>query len=243
MSLTYNGYTFPPETTSFTITKRAVIGATGRRNFLYHQWVIDSALLGTGNTDLTAKIAALEAALVDGGDLTSSLGGHQLLSASTTQGTHVRLVPRYHKGYDGVHGMGAELVNRRSFQVIIDGLVPQTSDTDIVAWRESVIGIGNGLSRVVPVGSLTGGVQAQTVQDFTPFFAIQSGYCIALTSQPSPATPLWAHGVGGVYQMGEKFRSGPTSPDYGLNINTHFKVEWSYQFWSATVLAGSSAGF
>lgn len=241
--LTYNSYPFQPDSTWFTINRRAVIGQTGRRNFVHHQWVINGRLNGSGNADLTTKIAALEAACVDGGDLIFNLGGHQLLSNQTTQGTHVRAF-RWLSGYDGVRGSGAENVLRRTFQLIIDGLVVQSSDTDIVAWRESVIGLGTGGADVRPVGSLTGGIQAQTIQDFTEFYAIQSGYAIGLTSEPPAATPIWTpSGSGGIYWMPRKFRQGPTSPDYGLYANTHFKTEWSYMFWSANVLAGSSGGF
>ena len=240
--LQYGTYPFQADSTWFTINRQAVIGQTGRRNFVHHQWIINGRLNGSGNVDLTAKIAALEAACVDGADLTFSLGGHQLLSAVTTEGTHVRSF-RWLSGYDGVRGSGAECVLRRTFQLIIDGLVPATTDTDIVAWRESIIGIGTGGPDIKPVGSLSGVIQAQQVQALTPYFAIQSGYAIGLTTQPAAATPHWTpNGAGGVYWIPEKFRQGPTSPDYGLHFNTHFKTEWSYSFWSASALAGSPVG-
>ena len=243
MGLSLGTYDFDPDRTWFTINRRAVIGQTGRRNFVHHQWQINGSVAAANSTALAVKVAALEEACVDGVDLVFSLCGHQLLSADTTQGTHVRMF-RWIPGYDGVRGSGAECVLRRTFQMIVDGLVPQTADTDIVAWRETIMGMGTGGADIKPVGSLSGGVQAQTVQDFTPYFAIQSGYAIGLTGYPAVATPLWTpNGNGGVYWIPSKFRTGFTSPDYGLNTNTHFKTEWSYAFWSASVLAGTPAGF
>lgn len=235
--LTYGSYAFLPDSTWFTINRQAVIGDTGRRNLMHHQWVINGRVQGANSTAVTTAIAALEAAMVDGYDLKFSLGGHQLLSSDCMEGTHIRRFT-WLPGYDGVRGSGAENVLRRTYQIVIDGMIKQTSDTDIIAWSQSLIGIGNGGADVVPVGSLSGTVQAQTVQSNTPYFAIQSGFAIGLTASPSQATPMFTDG-GPVYWMRKRFRSGIYTPQrFGVNYNTRFKVDWSYQFWSASAISG-----
>lgn len=241
--LYYGPYAFDAGRTWFTINRHAVIGPTGRRNFVHHQWVINGSVRGANSSEVTTAIAALETACVDGNDLAFTLGGHGLVSSACTEGTHVRAF-RWLPGYDGVRGSGAECVLRRTFQLVIDGLVPASSDTDIVAWSESIMAVGTGGPDIKPVGSLTGGVQPQQVQQFTTNYAIQSGYAIGLTAMPAAATPLWPNGVNGIYWIPGKFRSGIYTPQrWGININTHFKVDWSYAYWSADVLAGSPGGF
>lgn len=240
-TFTYGGYTSVPGAASFTINKTTIIGGTGCANLVHHQYIINSRLQGTDAADIAAQIAALEGELIDGQDLTFSLGGHGLSSAACTEGTHVRRLT-WLKGYDGVHGSGAEFVNRRSFQIVIDGLIPLTAATDVVAWSETLIPIGTGAPSIVPVTSLAGAVQPQQTVAYTPYYLIQSGFGIGLTVTPVPSTPLWANGVAGIYWHNVdrwKLPTIATPTKWGINQNLYYKTEWSYQFWSAGLLTGS----
>lgn len=236
-NLTYNNYTFDEDAVWFTINKRGIIGRTGRRNLVAEQWVIHGRVNGADVSAVNAKIALVEAAMVDGGDLVFSLGSHSLLSSNCTEGTHVRLFS-WLPGYDGVHGSGAENVLRRSFRMIIDGITVNTADTDIIEWHESVFTIGTGGPIIVPSGSLAGIVEPQQIQAYTHFITIQSGYGVGLTTYPIPASPIWRF-TGGVYYEPLQCRSGPATPSqWGINQNTGYRWNWNYQCWSTFPLTG-----
>ena len=239
-------YSLPENRCYFTRHIRSVFGRTGRRNFLHHQWVINGSLGGPAYTTATIDAARVEfdANVVDGVNVVFSLGSTQsLISANCVNGTRIRDLT-WLPGYDGVRGSGAEDVNRRTFRLIIDGLVRTTSDTDIIEHHETVTGIGTGGPRVLPVGSLTGYITPQQTQLHTKCEAIQSGYSIGLTNYPLASTPIWVHGVGGVYEYFERRRNWLTTPQqWGINQNTMFRRNWSYAFWSGTPLVGSPSIF
>lgn len=231
--ITYNGFAFTENASSFVRHIRPIVGRTGRRNFVHHQWIIDSRVEGNNTDEVDLATIAMNNCLVDGGDLVFSLGTTQnLISANTIEGTHVRSLT-WTKGYDGGNGSGAEDVLRRTFRVVIDGLQRVTSDTDVIEYHETVQGIGTGGPRILPVGSLSGPVTAQQTQQYTKCEAIQSGYAIGLGTRPNPSTPIWISGMNGVWEYFERRRFGVESPQHiGRNMSTGYKRSWSYQFWS-----------
>lgn len=232
--ISLGSYNLPEDRCWFTRHIRSVFGKTGRRSFLHHQWVINGSLGGPGYTTATVDAARVDFDnnVVDGVDLIFSLGSTQsLISGDCVNGTRVRELT-WLPGYDGVRGSGAEDVNRRTFRLIIEGLKKVTSDTDIVEWHERVVGIGTGFEKIVPVGSLAGPVTAQQTQLYTKCEAIQTGYGIGLTQYPIPATPIWTGG-GGVYEYSERRRMSLSTPsNWGRNLNTMFRRDWSYHFFS-----------
>lgn len=236
--LFYNGYGFPPDAVSFRIDFNPVIGQTGRTNYVDQFWTLDGRVNGENSNEVIAAIEQLVAALVPGGDLVFSLY-HKLLNADCTQGTQIRKF-EWLKGYDYVgHGSGAELVLRRTFRAVIGGRVVTPSDTDLVAYSESVQGIGTGGPIIKPVQSLYGAVQAQQTVLHTPYYARQSGFAVGLLDYPAASTPIW-QSTSGVYYLPEQCSVTLESPkNIGINQNTNFTTRWSYVCWSNTPLVAS----
>lgn len=236
--LSYNGYPFAPASTWFTIDRRGIIGPTGRRNAVAELWHIRGRIPGANTAEVTANMAAMEAAIVDGGDLVFSIY-HNLLSAATSEGTHVFGGVNWLPGYEAPRGSGAELVNRREFAITIGGKIVLETDTDLYSFRESYMGIGTGGPIIIPATSLYGGVQAQQTTLYTPFTAIQEGEAIYYTDYGPAATPLWIS-TPGVYYYPNQVMSGVRAPlQFGINQNLLFSSRWSYRCWSTTALVGT----
>jgi len=235
--LFYGGFPFQPDTVSFRIVKRPIIGRLGRRNFVDHVWFIDGRVYGANTTEVQAQMLALENALVDGGDLIFSLY-HRLISSDCVNGTKI-LKFEWLKGYDGVRGSGAELVLRRTFQLQIGGRILATSDTDLIEYHESVQGVGSTGPIIIPVTSLAGDVQAQQTVLKTPWWGIQSGYAIGLTATPPVATAIWWETPGVYYDPLSISEAIETPINWGVNQNTGWKISWRYKCWSRNVLVTS----
>jgi hypothetical protein len=172
-------------------------------------------------------------------DIVFSLGSSMLLlSSATTEGTHVEAYD-WLTGYDGVRGSGAEGVLRRTFHLVVFGdLIVTNTDTLITRYSDSLLAIGSGLSRTLPVGSITGFVQPQTTQNFTEFYAIQSGSAEGLLDYPIPPIPYYS-GVAGVFYVPESMTIGHYTPRiWGVNQNTGYGIRWAYKCWSAYALLG-----
>lgn len=236
-NLTYNGYPFEDRAVWFTIVKQPIISGTNRRIYVDNHWYCDGRVSGNSQADVTAKMQAVENAMVDGGDLVFSIY-HTLRSADCVAGTKVRNF-RWLPGYDGVRGSGAEMVLRRTFKFEIYGRVLATSDTDIIMYRESVRGYGDGGPIILPVGSLTGDVQPQIPQLKTEWHGIQSGFAIGLVATPAAATPIWQATAGVYYDHPNINVELDTPINWGINQNTGFKIAWNYKCWSRSVLATS----
>lgn len=235
--LNYGGYQFGPDSTWFTIHKQAIIGATGRRKIVAENWYINGRVNGANSTEVAVAAAAMENSLIDGGDLVFTLY-HRLLSADCIEGTHI-LDFKWLPGYDGVRGSGAEMVLRRTFSLVIGGKkIATDSDTDIIEYRESIVGRGTGGPLVLPVTSLYGSVQAQQRVAKTPFWATQSGYAIGLTQYPLASSRMFLASPT-VYYMPDQVSQGLSAPlNFGINQNTGFRISWSYLCWSPNQLVG-----
>jgi len=247
--LSYNGYTFDPDMCHFTIDRHGIVGQTGRIMKVRNIWNIHgrvNAPVGLSNAAskaaVDAKVVAVETAIRDGGDLVFSLGSTmKLLTSDCLEGTHVKKFS-WLTSQEGVNGSAAEGVLRRSFNLVIYGDILVTTDTDIIHWSESMTYVGTGLARVVPVGSLAGTVKAQQTQAYTPFWMIQSGMAIGLTSRPTPPTPTY-QGISGIYYDPSSLSSTIGSPRrFGINRNTEFPVRWNYKCWSSLSLLGAVPG-
>lgn len=241
--LFYGGFAFYPDATWFTIHKQAILGNTGRRKFVAETWHIDGRVNGTSIAEVSANAAALENALLDGGDLVFTLF-HRLLSADCVEGTHVHSFT-WVPGYDGTtRGSGAEMVLRRTFKLVISGKKIATGiDSDIIEYQETIVGRGTGGPLVLPVTSLYGNVQAQQRVAKTPFWSVQSGYAIGLTDYPLASSRMFL-GVPSVYYMPEQVSEGLHTPqNWGLNQNTGYKINWSYLAWSPNAMVGQPLPF
>ena len=47
--LYYGSYAFPSDLTHFTINRHAIVGPTGRRNYVNHQWIINGSVRGANS--------------------------------------------------------------------------------------------------------------------------------------------------------------------------------------------------
>lgn len=225
----------------FKIDREGIIGGLGRLTKVRNVWTIYGRVNGTDESSVDAEVVALEAAVVDGIDISFSLGSTMsLTSANTTEGTHIKHFS-WLTGSDGVRGSGAEGILRRSFKLVVYGDILVTTDTDIIHWQESINGIGTGGPNVVPVISLLGDVQAQQVQARTPCFLIQSGYAVGLTANPT-ASPQIYLGVPGIHYMPTLCNINYFTPkQWGVNQNAQYGTRWSYKCWSINQLVGSTS--
>ena len=248
-TLTIGAFSCDPDKAWFTIHRTGIIGGTGRIIKVRNVWSIDGSVnaptTGTRASQIAAvdaKVVALEAAVRDGIDIRFDLGSTMnLLSSDGLEGTHISKFS-WLTGYDGVRGSGAEGLLRRTFHLTIFGDLVTTTDTDIIEWHDSLTYLGTGLDNTVPVGSLRGGVQAQTLESYTPYYIIQSGFAFGLTSRPSTPTPQY-QGIPGVYYMpGGVSTSIMTPRRYGRNRNTEFGVRWNYKAWSSLPVTPVSPG-
>lgn len=246
-TLSYNGYTHDPDSCWFTINRFGILGGINRLNKVRNVWTIHgrvnsaAGLSGTAaQNSVDTKVVAWENHVQDGGDLVFSLGSTMsLISRNCLEGTHVKEFS-WLTGYDGVRGSGAEGLLRRSFKLVVYGDILVTSSTDITHYQDSLAAIGSGGAKVVPVGALTGTVQAQQVQAYTPYYAIQSGSAVGLTAWPTPPLPVYT-GVSGVYYFPETLSVITKTPrNWGLNRNTGYEIQWNYKCWSSLQLTGQT---
>lgn len=252
-SLTGPTFTCDPSSTSFVIRRRGIRGATNRINYVRNTWDI----WGRVNADLPAgstatalqaatdvAVVALESSVRDGISLVFSLGSTaNLISSECVSGTHVETF-EWTRGFDGVHGSGAEALLRRTFHLVVYGdfLVTNT-DTFITQWQETISIIGSGGPRTVPVISLFGAVQAQQLSVFTPYYIVQRGSATGLLSAPTANPPAFL-GTPSVFYLPETISASTGTPrKWGINTSTEFPVTWNYRAWTALSVASSPTGF
>jgi len=99
--------------------------------------------------------------------------------------------------------------------------------------------IGNGGSKFIMMGALTGPVQRQDVQQFTPFVLLQQGYAFGLTAYPFAPSPLAPGAFHGNQQVAELM----TPRKFAHVRNTEFGIRWRYVMESATALVGGPTLF
>jgi len=195
-NIVYGGYTHADDSAGFTINEQMILSPRGTPFKKLHSWIINGVLRATTQSQLTAEMDALKAAYSQGGqdlvfNLTGGVGSHhRLLSGSTLTGTRVRRFTWLDR-QPGVWGSGTEYVFRRSYQIVVDAEAIADGADNILQYTQSITYKGYGGPRWILAGSLTGAMQAQTVQAFTPFYAIQSGFALGLFSRPSFPGPLW----------------------------------------------------
>lgn len=225
----------------FGIERNGIFGSTGRVTKVRHTWTIMGRVNGSDSSAVDAEVIALETAVEDGIDIVFSLGSTMsLLDADCTEGTHIKSF-QWLTGSDGVRGSGAEGILRRSFKLVVYGDKLAASDTVITQWHETLTGIGNAGPRIVPVGSITGTVQAQQVQAHTPCFLIQSGYAVGRDATPAYPDPVY-FGVSGIHYMPEAMTVSKFTPkDWGRIQNNQFGIRWSYKCWCINPLVGSAS--
>ena len=248
--LAIGGYALQPDQAHFRIDRYGILGATNRLNRVRNTWHIWGRVNSTpGVSNSTAKsqvdalVVAVETSVRDGMDLVFSLGSTmKLLSGACMEGTHVRRFT-WTTGIDHVNGSGAEGVLRRTFELEVYGDIPVASDTMITEWQDSITSMGTGGPLVRPVGSLSGGIQAQQTQAVTPYHCIQSGFARRFDDYPLAPVPNF-FGVPGVYYDPASLATTRITPrNYGRNLNSNYGCRWHYRAWSAAPLLGNPQSF
>lgn len=238
--LYYGNYAFEPDSVWFTIMQRGVIGRTNRVNYANVVWQITGRVTGDDTNEVITKCDALSAAIIPGQDLVFSIY-HRLLNAQCVAGTQI-LSFNFLPGFDGVRGSGAELVLRRTFNLSIGGKIIVPADTDIVDYRETVVGAGTGGPLIYPVTSMFGNAQAQQTVAKTHYLQYQTGYSTGLLEYPPASTPIWQVGPAYYFPL-QCSVSYDTPQNFGVNQNTGFTTRWRYASWYTSPLVASPNSF
>lgn len=227
----------------FTIEKPRIFGRTGRVEFVRNRWIVQGHLKAANASALSTLIAALEAAMVNGGNLAFMLDGstpseHTLDDADTLNGVNIR---QFQWLGTSARGSGVEYVLRRSFRIIFEGDVdPADQDTDIVHWTETIMRMGDTPAHNVWMESFNGAAEYQTVITYPKHVTLQIGMAIGRTGYPAVATPLWTS----PYYISKLARVGTIHPSYiGVNEFRNYGKTWKYHFESDTGLAGGPTLF
>lgn len=237
MIMSWGGFSFDDNECWFEVHKKPVLSRINKRQFVRERWVITGTRHGANTAAIVSKIQAVENAVAnDYRDLTFS-SGHQLLNANTISGCKVEQFEWLSGIEYGDPGSGVELVMRRTWRLIITGDVLD-SEHDILEWYESVRTVGTGGLRWIMMGSLTGPVQIQEVQLWTPYLTIQSGFGKGHLAYPVPATPIWPS-----FEHVERRDIQYGTPEFHTNYNTDWAVRWRYVFESAAALTGTPTFF
>jgi hypothetical protein len=190
---------------------------------------LQGKLIGTSQSDLLSKMAALKAAYRPNltGDATFSLVDgtvvHQWLDRNTIGG--VRLVrgpdfppdPRSYVGYI-------------DYAITLEAIFPDTT-ISILSFDESLSFEGGGpaFEHLVPVEGLP---QKQMTHQNTPFTAVQSGRVVGHLGYPLIPPPIWPAAL----KVAPRRRPG--SPRRQGNALVEWPVEYEYLFESALPLVG-----
>lgn len=237
MRLRWNGYLFDDNEVTFTITRRANYSPRGRRVSTHHVWWVEGVKMAADAANLTAALLALEAAMMDGGDLeffdnNGTLTAHSMTSAGTINGIQVMGPVQYPGGNGRFWGSGTEYVNKRTYRVGFQADV-LTSEDDLFSFRETLTGIGNGGPLNIWQESLLGSPQLQTPKAFTKTRLIQQGESVGVTSYQPYGAPVY----GAPYYRNDLGRTSHDSPrKQNRNVDLLWPRRWLYVFEGPTAL-------
>jgi len=234
MYLRKGEYTHPIGEPQIAISKRPIFDRGGVPIAHTVTWNIQGMLLGNGQADLDAKIAAFTAAyarqnedivllLSDG--VTESQ--HTLKVSDTRGGVYVT------RGPDFPRGDGPEYATRRSFAVQLSAEVPlRGSIATVMNFQETVSTAGGG-PRYAHVETALGFPVKQQLRTATTYVATQSGTATGYDAYPQVPLPLF-----GDANLAQAPRVIRRSPQWVGNQVRNFTVNWQYQFESAAPLFG-----
>lgn len=230
MQLWYGSYAFPPNGVTIAISRQAKLAESGARYGHTERWLVRGLLEAIGQAAITLAIQTFERAMsTDYQDLVFRMDGgaasaHQALNSSTFSGVRVVGPPSYPVG------QGAEFATYRTFEVTFefDVLYSQAS---LISWTETVTKSGGG-PLITFFTSLNALPQKQTLALATPFVARQAGSALGVTSYPAPALPNWPQALKKYPEITER------APKRSGNNLTEYRIDWVYEFESATALDG-----
>lgn len=242
MIFSYGNYTHGQNENWLHVQARFQHNALGLPTIVLNRWVIYGTLIQSDAdvTALTAQMAALESAYVDGYDFAvyendgTTLTQHVLLNSAAINGVRVKDLewlerdPRWNQP-------GTEYVNKRTYRIILEAETLSANASDLVLWEETIVGVGTGGSEFVIKPALVSPPQKQTIQQVTPYYAVQRGRAVGFLDYPAAiATPLWP-----TDEHVTRRKVVPGTPRFGTQQNTHWPISWEYHFESASPLTGS----
>lgn len=232
MYLAYGNYRHADNEAEYTISTSPVETDDGDLYASVTTWQISGQIHADTTAQLVTALRTLEAAystwdrdLVfydDNGNVC-----HALRSAGSSSG--VRVI-----GFGYPNGTGAQLSTFRDYTITVQAEYP-VGATPYRSFRETLSFQGGGPERAV-LEIVNGPPQEQILKSQTAFRAVQSGSAVGLYGYPPVPPPL--------FPGKERVQSVPPgNPQFGSprvrqGRATDFPVSWSYEFWSATPMAG-----
>jgi hypothetical protein len=234
----YGSYQHRAFETSFTLSREAV------RNSAQQTWAIRDTVRIQGlmtsqkstealrKADIKSRLATLEAAyLYDGGNFYLKYANGQvhyaLLSAGCVGGTRVVQRPSFPKG------TGVEVVNLRTYTVVIEGIIPVNDSSALESFEESIDIRPYGMKRAV-IETLVGPPVEQIVRQQQKWSAVQHGRAVGKYARPPVPPPIWPSALLNQFnppQDGHPKRIG--------NALIDWPVSWRYEFENVTPLTGT----
>lgn len=197
-----------------------------------HRWQLSGELVGDGQDDIDAKVAALEAAYsVHGLDL----------SLRKTSGAPTRLILPNAGSFDGVKvvgpvqypsNRGAVYATHIPYRITLEAEYPIADPRLlIVRFRETLQRSGGG-PLVNVLETLEGPPVMQQGKLCPAYRVVQTGEAVGLYQYPPVPPPLWPDKQIRPVQVTQ------SSPDRRGQSWLNWPVSWSYEFASATPLLG-----
>ena len=238
MLLSWGGFTFPIGWAAVHLARKPELNEAQQQLAIIETVTISGMLLAASPPALLQQIALFERAFAQQNqDLLLKLSdgsqeAYALRNRECVGGTRVTTPPSYPEG------KGTEFVNRRSFQVVVEGAIPTPGAFGFLrSFSETLSFTGNGGPLIGHLEPLTGSPIKLQARERTLFRATQSGSAVGYLAYPTARFPLWPSAV-----LADKMQVSYVSPkrtgNDGAQTYQDFAVTWSYQFESAEPLGG-----
>lgn len=228
MQLIVGGYTHDDNSVWISpLVIRRVPSQRGRNMLLQHRWGVHGVLIGTSQSQLTTKIAALETGYrnITGDvvlkDNSGADSAHKIVYAQAVNGIRASITyPGSFAG--GGWGSGTEYTYVRYFVGQIEADVLSIEDNILLYHQTMQFSLGGAGYKVLE--AFTGPPQVQFTKVQSKFWAIQRGMGIGAFSNPNPPAPLVAAPV----DPDRSWVDFGTPQIQGSLRNIGFPTRWSY---------------
>lgn len=226
-------YTFPIGSTDLQITRNVLETEAEQPHAVVIKWAFRILLIGTGATDVDAKVALLNSAFGSNGKdfrLTMPNGTtnsqHVLLNSGSIGGTRIRKLP----SVDTFGGAGG--ITNIQMTAEVEAEYPLAGSDSLYRSFEETLTFEGGGQQVGFLLPLYGSPIKQTLRQRDSYRVTQQGSAVGLYSRPPIPPPLFA-----AHQL-----RAPTkmlkSPRLRVSSFVDWAVSWNYQFESATPIQG-----
>lgn len=231
MILKYGDYAHAAGEVTITVSKDKEYAETGQQTGYKETWTIKGILHAATVSAVTAALTALETAYsVNGRDLLFyeadgvTPTNHGMISNGSATGVRIAK-------FSYPIGDGAEYSTYRTYEIEAEAHY-LTANAEFDTWTQT-INIRGGGPRFIYLQTMTGQPQKQQVAQSTPYMATQSGTAVGLLRYPSFPAPMFP-----AHEHVDQRSQTKVSPEIQPNTPTHYQIEWSYEFESASPLFG-----